>query len=164
MPYIGTENKNLLVMSHSYHKVYSYTCGIKPNTDYYRSCGRKLRREHKDMLRYALDHGPLEAVDELLYHIPKRAVYDIMGAPHDYEFFETKLSLSNKIENLFVKEDHHKCHVPDVRSYLIIRSRLKGYPLHSRKKYSFKECEDALYSSLLCQLVKTRKSSWKVLR
>jgi hypothetical protein len=130
-------------MSKSYYKVYSYTCGSKSNTDYYRSCGRKIRREHKNMLRYALDNRPLEEVDELLYHIPKRAVYDLWGAPHDYFIFETKRSLSRRIEDLFIDEYHYKGLVPDLRSYLVIRSRLKGYPLHGRRKYSYKECMDA---------------------
>lgn len=130
-------------MSRSYYKIYSYTCGIKPQADYFRSRGRKIRHEHKTMLRYALDNCPLGEEDELLYHIPKRVEYDMMGAPHGYHSYETKSSLTYRIEKLFNKEYCCKGLVPKLRSYMIIRSRLKGYPLHSRRRYSYKECEDA---------------------
>ena len=131
-------------MSRSYYKIYSYTCGIKSNAEYFRSCAREYRRKHKNMLRYALDNRPLEEVDELLYTIPKRAVYDWWGAPHDYFFFETKSSLSDKIDGVFHDWFRYEyCCVEELRRYLIIRSRLKSYPLHRRRKYSYKECEDA---------------------
>ena len=142
--YLGTENQDALIMSRSYYKVYSYTCGIKSNAAYFRSCAREYRRKHKSMLRYALDNRPLEEVDELLYTIPKRAVYDLWGAPHDYFLFETKSSLSDKIDGVFHDWFRYEYYcVEELRRYLIIRSRLKGYVLHRRRKYSYKECEDA---------------------
>lgn len=126
-------------MSKSYHKYYNRVPGIAGNTEHYRQMARLIRRMHREMLRNLVPVCTQEELDEVLYHIPKRAYYDLWLAPQDFHSFVSKRKQACELESCEDVPSETRC----LRSLLIERSRLKGYPLHRRREYSYKECEDA---------------------
>ena len=126
-------------MSKSYHKHYSYATG--KNTEYYRNCARIIRNKHSQMMRNLVPVCQPEELDEQLYHIPQRAVYDYWGAPADYRHSVSKATFHDLEEDMpsgFPERDIYWR-----RRNLIVRSRLKGYPGHNRKKYPYKDFLEA---------------------
>lgn len=129
-------------MSRTYHKYYSYAAGY--NTEYYRSCARMLRNKHRQMLRNLLSFCELEELSERLYNIPKKECYDLWGAPMDFISYVSQKTFrwlecfggGSDMELPFKSPSRN---IRYLKTGLIIRSKLKGYPLHSRKRYSFKE-------------------------
>ena len=125
-------------MSKSYHRHYNYASGM--NTEYYRNCARFIRNKHNQMMRNLVPVCKPEELDEVLFHIPKKAVYDYWGAPADY-----RCSVSKATFDAFTDlENETSTGSPERDIYwrrrdLIVRSRLKGYPRHNRNKYPYKE-------------------------
>ena len=126
-------------MSKSYHKHYNYVTGC--NTEYYRNCARFIRNKHNQMMRNLVPVCQPEELDEVLFHIHKKAVYDYWCAPADYRYSVSKATFDNLERDI---PYHSPFDSPEESIYwrrrdLIIRSRLKGYPKHNRKRYPYKD-------------------------
>jgi len=125
-------------MSKSFHYHYNYVSG--KNTEHYRNCARFIRNKHNQMLRNLVPVCQPEELDEVLFHIPQKAVYDYWCAPADYRYsvskatFNTVADLENERPSGSPERD-----IYNRRKDLIVRSRLRGFPRHNRPKYPYKD-------------------------
>lgn len=121
-------------MSRSYHKVQNSTAGAHANTKYYRHCARQVRHMNKQMLKNIVPVSEAKELEDRLYHITKRQIYDDWGAPRDYS-----CPIYGPDFNKFLDYYYTNRVVEHLRKELIFRSKFKKYPLHARKKYSYNE-------------------------
>lgn len=122
-------------MSRSYHKFRKACSGYRENTIYFRSCARALRHKNRQMLRDLVPVCEYSELDETLYHIGKRGIYNDWIAPSDLMWLVPPPKFEEETDDY--GDVHYKIQI--LRRKLIQRARYKCTPLHGRKKYSYKD-------------------------
>ena len=122
-------------MSKSYHKYQKASSRCRRNTEYFRSCARALRHKNRQMLRDLVPVCEYSELDETLYHIGKRGIYNDWIAPSDPMWLVPPPKFEEETDDY--GDVHYKIQI--LRRKLIQRARYKCTSLHGRKKYSYKD-------------------------